>query len=109
MPKSKYSKAPKKGSRTRQFLMLAMREQGVGVGELINLWRVNDPDKAMKHISGMVPYLHDMGGWDIRIFRSRITTVTETVSSRNVYKVVGRFTWKGGYRSFLKEDIWKEK
>jgi hypothetical protein len=98
--KHKYT-TPKKGTKTRQLLLMLLRLQGATMHELRA-----ELGWGKGSIRTNISMLGDFGGWDVRQFPvdnpNRIEGMpTSTGGWRKLtaYRIVGRDRWGGGYRS----------
>ena len=91
--RNKYS-TPAKGTKSRALLLGMLSRRGITATEALE-------QELIVRRSGMAAMLTqfiNVGGWDIRGFHEP----SGTPSSPYVrYRVVGRFRWEGGYRSFI--------
>lgn len=108
-PKHGYGRAPAKGSKLRQALLMMLRPQGATVHELIEAGLVSDP-RRMGHLWIQ---LRDYKGYDIRPFPLTDRTEQRCGPILNkgrpgrqpvAYRCLGRWTWNRRYRPFIRLD-----
>ena len=97
MPKSNFSRSPRKGTKGREILLLLVRPRGATVAEI--------EDKIGKLRSGgLQTYMRrfsDEMGWDIRSFPDPLTDHPGRGAKPVVYRVIGKMKWDCTYRSFV--------
>lgn len=87
-----HGKPPKKGTKARDFLLKALRPEGV---------RIPETSIAQSNAGSVIAVLRDQKGYDIR------TQIGERVKGRstpNTYRCVGKYRPDGGYRPFRNYD-----
>lgn len=93
-----FRRAPRKGSKSRRLLMLALRPCGVLSTDARALF-------ASKDVLGRtLATLYDECGYDIRSFPSRVATEGRG-RPPVIYRLVGKLRWDGSYRSFIHREI----
>jgi hypothetical protein len=103
-----FGRSPAKGTKIRQFLLMALRSQGVTSWEAVQAGLIRE-----RGLSAFLTMLRDMKGYDVKAFRlapeqrtlARVGAIG--VRGKNpplVYRLVGRMKWDGSYRTFLRLD-----
>lgn len=104
-PKHSYGRAPGKGTKLRQALLMMLRHQGATVHELIEAGIVRD----QRRIGHLWIQLRDHKGYDIRAFpmAERDLARNGPVQSGDrpgrhpvVYRCLGRWTWDRRYQPY---------
>jgi hypothetical protein len=93
--RNKYS-TPAKGTKSRALLLGMLSKRGLTASEALERGYL----ARRSAMAAMLSQFYNTGGWDIRGF----TEPSGTPSSPFVrYRIVGRFRWEGGYRSFIED------
>ena len=88
--KSAYRK-PHKGTMTRQIILLLMRPQGATSKDMMEVGiRKNNS------ISTVLRTITDDCGFDVQI-----TGKSDGLYKYKIYRIIGKYSWLGKYRSFL--------
>lgn len=106
-----YGCPPRKGTKARALLLMALRPQGFTAWEVYETLGYNRGGSLGAAITGLI----DQKGYDIRGFHLRRDQYTEerfgpkVAPGRKtrdplVYRLVGKHRWNGSYRSFVKLD-----
>ncbi len=99
--RKKYN-TPKKGTKARRLVLALLKPKGLTLREMKNLLGF-----TYSHLA----HLQDFGGWDIKAFIVDNPSPIDGKRHHKVYsyRIVGRLRFKGGYRSFVNDDIFKER
>lgn len=88
--KDRYS-TPKKGTKKRQLVLALLNPKGIKTSDMKEL--------GFKD-SGAIENLRNDCGFDVQIIDQQ-PSPSGKGRPTNVYRIIGRYRWKGGYRSFL--------
>lgn len=102
--RNRFGRTPRKGTKTREVLLMMLRPQGAASYEIDRLFGKGFCAAAI------VRTLRDDKGWDVRTFSMpRSDSPHQYGRLPVVHKVVGKMKWDGSYRSFVKggEDVQK--
>lgn len=91
---NRYGRSPRKGTKLRQIIILALRKEGVTSHELGLLL-----DCSNTVIGSYIDQIRDMKGWDIRAFPAPPERRHSRHGRCYLYRIVGKFFWDGSYRS----------
>lgn len=98
--KDRFGCTPRKGTKLRAFLRLALRPQGVTAAEAAVIFG------TAKLPTQCIRALRDEKGWDVRAFNRKCLgqDISEGDHSYVIYRCVGKMKWDGSYRSFVRGD-----
>jgi hypothetical protein len=102
-PKHGYGRAPAKGTKSRQLLLMLLRPQGATTWELVQAGLLT----RNRSMGQWLIQLEDQKGYDIRSFPLHERTLERVgpvgMTSKRpplVYKLLGRWTWDRRFRPY---------
>lgn len=95
--KSRYT-TPKKGTKRRKIVNLMLRSEGLATKD------AEKHDLTQKNINGILEALKYDYGFDLQTIGTNQAKPSTNGAGRrsNIYRIIGRWTWAGKYRSFLR-------